>query len=341
MEKGFQEYHETIALHQVAPKVFMILAKQYVELHGWRLHFISETGLIAYTQHGITSWNAELQILIEDQVATLSSRSVEREQGDSSQHKHLVQQWVKHLQESMMHISESTLQEADTLETRVFQSQEEVRRQPVPTLKDQGFNILRFLIPGKQFFATPFLLDLNIILFVVMILSGVHPIEPDGNDLLLWGANLRSRVMNGELWRLITACFIHIGVMHLLMNMYALVYIGLQLEPLLGKRKFLLAYFITGLLASTVSIYWHDRTISAGASGAIFGMYGVFLALLLTNLLEHHTRKSLLSSILIFVIYNLVNGLQAGIDNAAHIGGLLSGIVVGMVLIPGLKRNSV
>ncbi|MBI3521265.1 MAG: rhomboid family intramembrane serine protease [Bacteroidetes bacterium] len=138
--------------------------------------------------------------------------------------------------------------------------------------------------------------------------------------------------------RLITNCFLHIGIIHLLMNMYALLYIGVLLEPLLGRTRFLSAYLLTGITASMASLWWHDLTISAGASGAIFGMYGVFLAMLTTNLIEKTARKALLTSIAVFVGYNLLFGLQGGIDNAAHIGGLLGGLLIGYAFIPSLKK---
>ena len=120
--------------------------------------------------------------------------------------------------------------------------------------------------------------------------------------------------------------------------MYALLYIGLLLEPYLGKTRFISAYILTGIVASVASLWWHDFTVSAGASGAIFGMYGIFLAMLTTNLIEKTARQSLLASIAVFVGFNLINGLKGGIDNAAHIGGLLSGMVIGYAFIPSLKK---
>ena len=125
---------------------------------------------------------------------------------------------------------------------------------------------------------------------------------------------------------------------HLLMNMYALIYIGMLLEPILGKSRFLSAYLFTGIMASLASLWWHDLTISAGASGAIFGMFGVFLALLTTTIVDKSIRKSLLNNIAVFVGLNLLFGVKGGIDNAAHIGGLLSGFLIGYIFVPSLKR---
>ncbi len=172
-----------------------------------------------------------------------------------------------------------------------------------------------------------------------MALTGVNILLPDNESLLSWGANFKPITLEGQWWRLLTSCFLHIGVFHLLMNMYALVYIGLMLEPYLLKARFGAAYLMTGMMASVTSLWWNNLTISAGKfSGAIFGMYGVFLALLTTNLLEKSVRRSLLLSIAVFVIYNLLYGMKAGIDNAAHIGGLISGLIIGYAYVPGLKK---
>ena len=121
--------------------------------------------------------------------------------------------------------------------------------------------------------------------------------------------------------------------------MYALIYIGLILEPYLGKARFFSAYILSGIAGSVASLHWNELTVSAGASGAIFGMYGVFLALLTTNLIEKSARKAILTSIIVFVGYNLLNGLQhQGIDNAAHIGGLTSGLIFGYAFYPSLIK---
>jgi len=109
---------------------------------------------------------------------------------------------------------------------------------------------------------------------------------------------------------------------------------------MLGKTKYIIAYLATGIFASLASLWWHSEGInSAGASGAIFGLYGVFLALLFTNLIPKQMRSSLLQSIGVFVVFNLIYGTKSGIDNAAHIGGLLSGLIIGFIFYPLLKKE--
>jgi rhomboid protease GluP len=171
-----------------------------------------------------------------------------------------------------------------------------------------------------------------------MVGSGVSIFSPTGIDIIKWGANFGPLTLSGDWWRLISCVFVHIGIIHIAFNMYALYMAGVYLEPLLGKTKYIAAYLCTGVFASLASLWWHkDPIASAGASGAIFGMYGIFLALLSTNLIPKQIRKGLLQSIGVFVIYNLVYGIKSGVDNSAHIGGLLSGLLIGYLYYPGLK----
>jgi rhomboid protease GluP len=173
-----------------------------------------------------------------------------------------------------------------------------------------------------------------------MAIGGIDLFSPTGIDIINWGANFGPLTLSGDWWRLVTCVFVHIGIIHLAFNMYALYMVGVYLEPMLGKTRYIVAYLCTGVFASLASIWWHSTPVpSAGASGAIFGMYGVFLALLSTNLIPKQIRNGLLQSIGIFIVYNLVYGLKSGVDNAAHIGGLLSGFVIGYLYFPGLKEK--
>ncbi len=200
-------------------------------------------------------------------------------------------------------------------------------------------DFIDFLKPKEDYFITPILIYANIGLFLIMTISGLGFISFKGQDLLEWGANYGPLTKDGEWWRLFASTFLHGGLMHLLANMYGLLFVGIFLEPLLGKTKYLAAYVLTGLLASIASIWWYDATVSVGASGAIFGLYGVFLAFLLTKIFPPDFAKSFLICTAVFVGFNLIMGLTGGIDNAAHIGGLLSGFVFGLILSPILKRQ--
>jgi len=159
------------------------------------------------------------------------------------------------------------------------------------------------------------------------------------NIFLAVGFSNRSQVLNGEAWRLLTNTFLHFSLGHLIGNMIVLIYIGSLIEWKLGRWNFLFLYLFTGLMASMVSVIWHPDTIAGGASGAIFGLFGILLALLSTKFYERNARQALLISTGIFVGYHLIPGNKQ-IDFAAHLGGLLSGYILGLVAYWGLSNKN-
>jgi len=197
--------------------------------------------------------------------------------------------------------------------------------------------ILEFFIPKKDFFITPIIINLNLLVFIAMVIAGFGLISFKADNLLSWGANYRPITTNGQWWRLVTNTFMHGGLMHILANIYGLLFVGIFLEPLLGKTKYLLVYLATGILASATSICWYPAVVSIGASGAIFGLYGFFLATLLLKVFPPDFGKAFLLSTLVFVGFNLLMGFTGGVDNAAHIGGLLSGFIIGILMSRQLK----
>jgi rhomboid protease GluP len=125
--------------------------------------------------------------------------------------------------------------------------------------------------------------------------------------------------------------FVHIGIIHIAVNMLSLVSLGRLLESFIGRWRFLLLYLLTGICSSAVSTWFHEVP-AAGASGAIFGLFGIFVAIVTTNLIEPSARKKMLRSIATTILLNAVIGLWAGIDNSAHIGGFLSGMIGGYLI---------
>jgi rhomboid protease GluP len=200
--------------------------------------------------------------------------------------------------------------------------------------KTSFFSFFSFLIPAKDNFISALILDINILVFVLMLLDGVSIYEPLVTDIVNWGGNVRAlTIYQGEYWRLLTNIFVHIGIVHLLMNAIGFIFVSVFVEQVLGKKWFLFLYLLTGLCASLTSVWWHDNVVSAGASGAIFGLYGFFLALLvLVNKKDREVNSGMITTVLIFVGYNLIMGLAGNIDNAAHIGGLISGFAAGAIL---------
>jgi len=198
--------------------------------------------------------------------------------------------------------------------------------------QDDLVDMLNYLVPKGDHFATSIILDLNILVYILMVFSGIHILSPNGIELLQWGANRRLETTDGEWWRLLTSMFLHGGIMHLILNISGLVIAAIFVEPLLGRKNYFILYILSGICGSVASIWWYPNTISVGASGAIFGLYGAILGLLLTNAFPEGGKKGILMMIGIYVGINLLWGLTGGIDNAAHIGGLLSGALIGLVL---------
>ena len=179
----------------------------------------------------------------------------------------------------------------------------------------------------KKPIVTYTLIFINILVFMAMYLFGNG--SEDSLTLLTFGANYRPLILEfNQYYRLITSSFLHIGILHLLFNMYALYIIGAQIENFYGKFKYLIIYLGSAIFGSLLSICFHDG-ISAGASGAIFGLLGAMLyfgyhyRLYLGNVLQ--------SQIIPIIILNLFLGfITPGIDNACHVGGLISGIFLAM-----------
>jgi membrane associated rhomboid family serine protease len=214
----------------------------------------------------------------------------------------------------------------DEAKVKAWMSGDTKTKNPKPQSLKESFALI---IPRKGFFATPIIIYLNVLVFLAMVVAGLGFINFSAGDLLSWGGNYGPAIADGQWWRLLTAMFVHAGLMHLLLNMYGLLFVGLFLEPVLGTWRFAIYYLATGLLAGIASLWIHPDLVGVGASGAIFGMYGVFLACLLTGVFPPGMKKAFLLSTLIFVGANLVMGLSGNIDNAAHIGGLVAGFLIG------------
>lgn len=200
--------------------------------------------------------------------------------------------------------------------------------------QDDDFEfIMSFLTLKTPIKATAFLILLNLMVFVIMIFLGINIVSPTGKELLEIGANRRTEVINGEYWRLITSMFIQGGLNHLILNLFALVVSGFLLEIVIGKYKMFFVYLISGIISSAASIFWYNNTISVGASGAIFGLYGVMLAFNLFKIYPANMRNMVWTVLGMFAGVSLLLGLLPGIDNAAHIGGLISGFIIGVIWI--------
>ncbi len=180
--------------------------------------------------------------------------------------------------------------------------------------------------------ATVLLVGLNVLFFAVMVAAGAGLLRPDPAVHIRFGSNFGPLTLDGEWWRLGSAVFIHFGALHLAFNMWALWDAGRLVERLYGTGRFVVVYAVSGLAGSIASLAWNPAVNGAGASGAIFGVFGALLVYLLDrrNGVPVSLVRPMRNSAAVFVALAIAFGwIHPGIDNAAHLGGLAAGALIG------------
>src|SRR5205085_3441707 len=201
---------------------------------------------------------------------------------------------------------------------------------------------------------TSALLGFNLIVFLAMVAGaaaarhvswaavGDRLLHTSSATLIRWGADYGPLTLAGQWWRLLPAIFVHIGILHLVSNLLYLFFAGQIAERIYRRRTYAFLFFFSGLAGSVVSLWWNPLVLSAGASGALFGMAGSMLVMLRWARLPLPRREVQWASLclLIMVGVTLFYGLTARIDNAAHVGGLLGGVVAGSALMLWKRRDT-
>lgn len=191
----------------------------------------------------------------------------------------------------------------------------------------------------KKIIMTKLIVLLCVIMYIISgvmnVSGGFFSISP--TTLVYLGGNIIGGVQNLELWRLITAAFLHVNIMHLLVNMYSLIIIGSQVETFIGRFKFVFIYIISAIVGNLLSLVFEANIVSVGASGAIFGLMGALLYF------GYHYRlylsEAIKTQIIPVIVLNLLLGFMvSGVDNAAHIGGLIGGYLASMAI--GIENKS-
>ncbi|RPF55627.1 rhomboid family intramembrane serine protease [Aquisalibacillus elongatus] len=205
------------------------------------------------------------------------------------------------------------------MSAKLFQKQKEIQQ-----IFSYGKTRLTFL-----------LIFINLVIFSLLELNGG---STNVRNLIDWGAKFNPKIVEGEWWRIISSMFLHIGPFHLFMNMIALYYLGDLTEKIYGTKRFFMIYFLAGIFGSVASFATND-SVSAGASGAIFGLFG---ALLFFGI--HYKDiffKTMGLNLIIVIGINIVFGLTVPqIDNGAHIGGLIGGLMASQIVhLPNKKAR--
>lgn len=186
------------------------------------------------------------------------------------------------------------------------------------------------IISNKKIRINLLLIAFNVLIFIFLTFHGRT--EYDMNMMLRYGALYEPLILeNHEYWRFLTACFLHFGIEHLVNNMIVLFVVGEYLERALGHIKYLIFYLLAGIGSTVISYFWHlqtgDFVVSAGASGAIFGVVGGLLWAVLRN--RGRLEGLSLPQIAVAAGLSMYLGMMdTGVDNAAHLGGLLCGFIL-------------
>ena len=187
----------------------------------------------------------------------------------------------------------------------------------------------------RRFPATTILISLNVLVFIAMLFGHVSVMGPTTEQLIRWGGDSGDKViLHNQWWRIVTGAFVHIGAAHLIMNMWALWVLGTLAEAVLGTYLYSGVYFVCAIAGSLASLYWNPVVVGAGASGAIMGILGAEVSVLkFARLpLPKEVLRSTLRSLVQGAVLTLVIGLLPRIDNASHVGGLVCGLFIGLLL---------
>ena len=197
---------------------------------------------------------------------------------------------------------------------------------------------------SPQVWVTKLLIAANVLVFIAMLVDGAGLWHSANSVQLAWGANFGPATQDGQWWRLGSAMFLHFGIVHLVLNTWSLWDAGQLVERMYGKLRFASIYFISGLTGNLVSlIVQGNSAVSGGASGAIFGVYGALLTFLWfeRKAITPHEFRWLFWGALGFAIATIVLGfIIPGIDNSAHIGGFVTGILMSIVFAQSISAKT-
>ena len=190
----------------------------------------------------------------------------------------------------------------------------------------------------KKIIFTKLIILACVVMYIILGINNGNFLTFSATSLAIFGGNNLLLVQNGEVWRLLTSAFLHVGLIHLVVNMYSLAIIGTQVETFIGKWKFLFIYFISAIGGNLLSLVFSQaNVVSVGASGALFGLMGALLYF------GYHYRlylsEAIRNQIIPIILINLLIGfIVPGIDNVAHIGGLIGGYLASMAF--GIENKS-
>ena len=331
----------TFSYQRFNPTQFLVMAVHAMQQAGWSVELASKEGVAARTAPTIKNPGQRIVLHLGEYEVKAYSFSLGNQLNDGGANQENLATLSQNLEKLAKHA------DLEQLNLAFLSLKEHLHNDPKHPLlkvpdspKKQVELALANFAHSKYLSVTYLIIAINFLIYGAMILRGLDFLTPDPLKLIDWGANIRSHTLDGQWWRLLTCTFLHYGLLHIGMNMWVLSDIGLFVEKIVGKWQFLGAYLLAGLAGSMASLWWHEQVVGVGASGAIFGLFGVFLALNATGHIDRVMKQNLQRKILFFILISLgIGWIVPQFDNAGHIGGLLGGIVTGAFMLPKLLRK--
>lgn len=334
---------------ETAPKTIFIIEKILREL-DWDIQEINQEGIYAQIQKNGKTDEVYIVIgkeetLVQSNFDTLIFKHDTNEKEFTNHLKDLV--ILEHTQVSTASDIKSTQDFYQKLQsTWSFDIINHLKFLNKKILNPTIWDVVKF---DWKYWATPSIILINIVVMLLMMMNATSPFNPDVPSLIKFGGNYKILTVNGEWWRLITYQFVHYGIIHLFFNIIFLTIIAKLLEKVLGSWMFLFIYICSGIFGGLVSLYFQDYLVSVGASGSIYGMYGIFFIFMVTGVLHKNITKKYLIWLSLYIILEVLSSFYSSdIDSFAHLGGFSFGIIAGIISMSyindfqnQLKRNMV
>jgi|GEM_PF-127634 len=331
---------DTFSYQRFTKPQFLVLLVRAIQQVGWSVEIASKEGIAARTAPTVRNPGQRIVFHLEENDINVFSYSLgnnPNDRGINNQNilnlKEVLTQLVKYADLEKLNLAFLSLKE------HLHEGKHPLFKVPDTPRKQVEIAFANFA-HSKYVSVTYDIIAINILIYLAMVFSGLDFLTPDPLKLIDWGANIRSQTLDGQWWRLVSCTFLHYGLMHVGMNMWVLSDIGLFVEKIVGRWQFIGAYLLAGIAGSMTSLWWHEQVVGVGASGAIFGLFGVFLALNATGHIDRALQQNLQRKILFFIMISLgIGWIVPQFDNAGHIGGLLGGILTGGFMLPKLLRK--
>jgi len=311
---------------------YISIAVTTLEIMGWKLGFYNESSLMATINTSEYRPNYKtFTINIKDDIITLNcSGDIIIEDGSNEKQLH---KFLMSYAQTKLTANEEIKKKLDEIKSIERGMNDAKLYLEMPILNTYKIDSLKsffyiFLLP-KNIWVTSAIINACILAYLFMVFISGEFLDFDRRTLQFAGALNTRDMLQGQYWRLFTAIFLHSNFPHILLNMIFLFRLGSILEPLLGRLKFFMIYILIGVLANLVSYFWYDNLFTLGASGAIFGLMGIVLAMAITNKIPRELKKFIIIIILLIILDTTIRGLLKGYTNhVAHFAGLFTGMLI-------------